>query len=140
MDDTCIHSESFDQHLTDLEQTFKALESANIQLRKDKCSFGYPYGEFLGHIVSHEGHSPIPRLLNKISNAQIPSSKKQLQRFLGLANFYREYIPKFATVAEPLYALTGDRKEWSWGAREEEAFQSLKTMLTKSPTTLAFPD
>ena len=101
VDYTCIHSESFEQHLTDLEKTFNALESANIQLRKDKCSFGNPCGEFLGHIVSHEGHSPIPRLMNKIRKAQRPSSRRQLQRFLGLANFYRKYIPKFATVAEP---------------------------------------
>ena len=129
VDDSCIHSESFEQHLSDLEQTLEALESANIQLRQDKCSFGYPCGEFLGHKVSHEGHSPIPRLVNKIRNAQRPSSKRQLQRFLGLANLYRDYIPKFATVAEPLYALTGERKEWAWGVQEEEAFQSLKTKL-----------
>ena len=90
VDDTCIHSEDFEQHISDLELTFKTLEAANIQLRRDKCSFGYPSGEFLGHWVSKEGHSPILRLVNKIRQAQTPISKKRLQRFLGLANFYRE--------------------------------------------------
>ena len=140
VDDTCIHSESFEQHISDLELTFKALESANIQLRLDKCSFGYPSGEFLGHKVSKDGDSPILRLVNKIRHAQTPTSRKQLQRFLGLANFYREYIPMFATIAEPLYKLTREQMEWIWGEQEEKAFQTLKCQLTENPTTLAFPD
>ena len=138
--DTCIHSERFEQHYTDLESTLKALKTANIQLRKDKCSFGYPSGKFLGHIVSSNGRSPLPRLVKKIHEAENPMNRKQVQRFLGLANFYREYIPNFAAIAEPLYTLTHSMREWTWGEREESAFRSLRTKLSESPVTLAFPD
>ena len=58
--------------------------------------FGYFKGEFVGHMVSKEGHHAVPRLVEKIRNAKIPNTKKELLRFLGLANFYREHVPRFA--------------------------------------------
>ena len=140
VDDTCIHSGNFEQHYADLEDTFKALKTASIQLRRDKCSFGYPGGEFLGHMLSPDGRSPLPRLVGKIREAEKPTNRKQVQRFLGLANFYREYIPNFAVIAEPLYLLTRELRAWTWGEQEENAFRSLRIKLSESPITLAFPD
>ena len=140
VDDTCIHSTDFKQHLADLQLTFEALSSAGIQLKREKCSFGYPSGEFLGHIVTETGHRPAERLVSKIEQAQVPVNKKQLQKFFGLANFYRDYIKEFAEIVEPLYTLTQDVREWVWGEREEHAFDTLRTKLSKSPVILAYPD
>ena len=63
VDDICVHSMDFEGHLSDLKATLEALRKANVQLRRDKCTFGYSEGEFVGHIISKEGHRPIPRLV-----------------------------------------------------------------------------
>ena len=140
VDDICIHSHSFTKHISDLRRTFECLKRVNLQLRRDKCTFGYYKGEFLGHLVSKEGHCPSPRLVEKIRNAEKPKNKEELLRFLGLANFYREYVLGFADVAEPLYALTKESTEWSWTASKNSSFEELKYRLTKDPVTLAFPN
>ena len=112
IDDICIHSATFEQHLEDVESVFQALEKANIQLRLEKCNFGYQEVEFLGHMISNEGHCPTPHLLEKVRNAQPPNGKKELQRFLGLCNFYMDHVPGYARIAEPLYRLTQKDQLW----------------------------
>ena len=140
VDDICVYSSSFEEHLKDLRSAFTALQKANIQLRQDKCSFAVRSGHFVGHIISGEGRRPAPRNVEKIVNAPRPSNRQELQRFLGLINFYREYIEGMAHVAEPLYRLTRKEVKWEWNSSSEDAFQDLKDKLVKYPVLLAFPD
>ena len=140
VDDVCVHSSGFGEHLIDLKATLRALREANIQLRRDKCQFGYSKGEFVGHIVSKDGHHAVPRLVEMIKNAKIPNTKRELLRFLGLVNFYREHAPGFAEVAGPLYHLTRESVEWAWNEAAGNAFETLKAKLVDSPIVLAFPD
>ena len=69
-----------------------------------------------------------------------PNTVTQLQRFLGTVNYYRCYIPRIASTAEPLYSLTKKRAPWVWNDRCEQAFQELRSALSREPVTLAFPD
>ena len=140
VDDICVHSAEFDSHITDLKSTLEALCKANVQLRRDKCSFGYREGEFVGHMITAEGHYPTPRLVEKIKTAERPRTKKELLRFLGLVNYYREHVQGFANIAEPLYRLTHDSAEWSWNETAETAFHSLRSKLIQPPVMLAFPN
>ena len=100
VDDICVHSSSFEEHLKDLRSAFTALQEANIQLRQDNNSFAVRFGHFVGHIISGEGRRPAPGNVEKIVNAPRPSNRQELQRFLGLINFYKEYIEGMAHVAE----------------------------------------
>ena len=104
IDDVCCFSDNFEQHLhaLDLEQTLCRLEAANMQLRPDKCLFGYYKGPFLGHVVSAAGCSPLPENIKAIKNCPRPTCKKELQRFLGMVNYYRSFIPRMAEIAAPL--------------------------------------
>ena len=138
IDDVCCFSVSFEQHLADLEQTLKRLQSANMQLRSEKCRFGYASGAFLGHDVSAKGCSPLPENIKAIQNCARPTSKKELQRFLGMLNYYRSLIPRMAEVASPLYALTGANVAWAWSEECEKSFSTLRDILT-SDMVLAFP-
>ena len=94
----------------------------------------------MGHIVSSHGHCPSPRLVEKIRDSARPKTRKELMRFLGLANFYREYVPRFADIAQPLYKLIHDSIEWLWDETTEGAFRTLITKLTDSRVILAFPN
>ena len=68
-----------------------------------------------------------------------PKCVKDVQKFLGLANYYHQFIKGFATVARPLHDLVKKDKKWDWTKREEKAFRELKERFTKEPV-LAAPD
>ena len=87
--------------------------------------------EFIGHIISEDGHSPTPRLVDKIRDAPTPKGKKELQRFLGLANFYRDHVPGYALIAESLYELTQKTQPWMWDDSAKNPFQTLKKVYQK---------
>lgn len=78
VDDVCVHSRGFKSHLHDLKST---LEARECPAQTRKCSFGYFEGEFVGHLISKEGHRPIPRLIEKVKNAQKPRTKRELLMF-----------------------------------------------------------
>ena len=79
---------------------------APIHLRRAKCRIGYSEIEFVGHVITAEGHRPLPRLIEKIKIQKRPSSLRQLKAFLVLLNYYREFLPNVAQVSSPLYNLT----------------------------------
>jgi len=69
----------------------------------------------------------------------MPKGVKDVQKFLGLANYYRRFIEGFATVARLLHDLVKKDKKWEWTEKEKKAFQELKEQFTKEPV-LAAPD
>ncbi|KAG5715227.1 hypothetical protein E4T56_gene3007 [Termitomyces sp. T112] len=68
-----------------------------------------------------------------------PQNKKEVQVFLGFANFYWRFIQDFLHHAHPLFDLTGKDVMWSWGPLEQTAFDTLKCAVTSRPVLL-FPD
>ena len=68
-----------------------------------------------------------------------PQNRKELERFLGLAGWYANFIPNFTDLSAPLNDLSIKDKLWGWSEKCEETFQTLKQKLM-SPEVLAFPD
>ena len=69
----------------------------------------------------------------------IPKYVKDMQKFLGLANYYCRFIEGFASVARPLHDMVKKDKKWDWIERQEKAFRELKEWFTKK-LVLAAPD
>ena len=109
-------------------------------MRIDKFHFGYRKVEFLGHILSGSGITTLPTIVNKIENQARPTNVKRLRSFLGLINYYREFLPKMADIAMPLYRLTKKGVQWNWSRDCEESYLTLCRALTDNPVTLAYPD
>ena len=126
VDDCCVFSRNFKEHLADLRATFIRIREGKVKLRRDKCRFGYEGGEFLGHYVSSEGRSPTQGATEKLRQFPTPCSLKELQRFIGSLNYYRSYIPNLARIAQPLYALTKKASGWEWTKDCQVAFDSLR--------------
>ncbi len=95
--------------------------------------------EYLGHIVSEDGIEADPRKLEAIHKFPEPTDLKPLRSFLGLASYYRRFIPNFSKVAAPLHSLTRKNAQFVWTPLCQQAFEQLKKLLTESPV-LAFPD
>jgi len=67
----------------------------------------------------------------------IPQGVKDIQKFLGLANYYHQFIKNFATIARPLHNMVKKNKKWEWTERQEEVFRKLKEKFTKEPVLAA---
>ncbi|CAM9946464.1 unnamed protein product [Heterosigma akashiwo] len=115
----CYSGKDFNQHLEHLEEIFRRLKVANLKLKLPKCWVGADQLPFLGHIASREGLKPDPKKIEAVRRLRRPGSKKQVRSLLGLASYYRQFVPGLHDC------------EWS--------FQTLKDSLTSAPT-LAFPD
>ena len=126
-----VHSATMTAHLQDLRSTLECYRRASMQLRRDKCRIGYSEIEFVGNVITAEGHRPLPRLIEKI--------KIQEKAFLGLVNYYREFLPKVAQVASPLYNPTLGDCEWLWNSECEESFCSMRDALSTNAIALAYP-
>ncbi|KAI3368651.1 hypothetical protein L3Q82_025653 [Scortum barcoo] len=94
---------------------------------------------FLGFIVGRGSLQMDPAKVSAVASWPTPSSRKQLQRFLGFANFYRRFIRGYSTVAAPLTALTSSKVTFQWSVAAKEAFDALKTRFTSAPI-LIMPD
>ncbi|CAC5426308.1 unnamed protein product [Mytilus coruscus] len=105
------------------------------QTRPSKCYIAYNSLEVLGHIVGTDRLSPNPDKIEVIKNAHSPTTKKQVRRFTGMAEFYRKFVPNFLDIASPLTDVTKKRQpnQVRWEDIHEKAFPSLKNALVQAP-------
>ena len=138
IDDLICHSRTFAEHLIHLTKIFEILRAANLKVKLSKCAFARPSVKFLGHIVSKEGIVPDPNNVKAVKEFRTPTKVKQVQSFLGLANYYRKFIQNFAQIAKPLTDLLRKDQRFIWTDECGRAFNLLKSKLT-SPPVLAYP-
>ena len=80
-----------------------------------------------------------PEKTEPIRTWPVPQNIKELQQFLGLANYYNSFVPKFAEVAAPLTGLLSGERTWVWSDACQRAFEHLRSLLCDSPVLL-LPD
>lgn len=133
LDDFILMSGSFEEHLNDLKLCFDRLEHFKLRLNRPKCFFACAQVKYLGHIISASGIHVNPEKVLAIKDMGRPNDAKQLLTFLQTCNWYRRFIPNFASQAKSLTHLTRKSVAWTWGPVQEEAFQKLKELLTSAP-------
>ena len=94
---------------------------------------------YLGHVISADGIATDPDKSNQVARWPVPTSAKEVQKFLGLANYYRRFVKGFASIAKPLHKLTEKNSVFKWTEECQEAFKELQRRLTSTPV-LAHPD
>jgi len=139
LDDIIIASPTFEDHLRHLREVFRRLKDAHLRLNPEKCRFCVPELKYLGHIVNRQGVRTDPEKIKAIGQWPTPSTVRQIRQFVGLASWYRRFIPDFSATAAPLTNLTKKNARWRWGTEEEQAFRALKKALSSAPI-LACPD
>jgi len=118
---------------------FCRLRDARLRFNPDKCHFCRPELKYLGHIVDRWGIRTDLEKVKAMTQRPRPSNVRQIRQFVGLASWYRRFIPDFSATVAPLTKLTRKNARWQWGDEEERAFCSLKKSLVSSPI-LACPD
>jgi hypothetical protein len=89
--------------------------------------------QYLRHIVSPEGISTDPEKLKAVQEWPTLKNKHEIRSFLGLCTYYRQFIPRFASIAKPLTKLTDQKQPFQWTSEVEAAFKTLKGALCTAP-------
>jgi hypothetical protein len=139
LDDILIASKDSTQHIQHLRLVFEVLQDAGLRINPAKCTFLVSSLSFLGHNLDASGISPMEKHVKALADFPPPSDLKDLQRFLGLINFYRRFLPGIAGTLQPLTdLLRGNPKTLSWSDTAAAAFCAAKAALI-SATALAHP-
>ena len=147
LDDIIIYSKTWEEHKKHISLVMHRLQQAGLKLNADKAYFGQRDVMYCGFIISGDSTRPNPKLCTAITEYPKPKDLKQVMSFLGMVNFFRFYIEKFADIAAPLHALTkqpyNKRKppdiQALWTTEHDQAFEGLKQALISEPV-LAQPD
>lgn len=134
LDDLLISSPDSETHIQHLRSLFTCLKEHGISINVSKCLLGVPELEFLGHHVNKHGIRPLLKKVEAILDFPIPASRRQLQQFLGLINFYHRFIPQCAKVLLPLYAMLRDKSmtKLSWSSIGNDSFHEAKSALANA--------
>ena len=84
-------------------------------------------------IIGEDGVKMEKEKVKGVVEWPVPKSVKDVQKFLGLANYYRWFVKDFAKIAKPLYEMTRKETKWSWGERQQKVFEELKERFTMEP-------
>lgn len=133
IDDIIIYSQNEIEFLNHLELVLKKLNDYNFRVKKEKCSFGLNSIDYLGFIVSGNGISISPTRCIALKNITEPKTTKQIRSFMGLANFFRKFIPDFAKKSIPLNRLCSKNTPFVWNESCQQAFKYIKEDICNSP-------
>lgn len=133
VDDVLIFSDSWENHLKHLRAVFERIRSAGLTLNKDKCTFAVAEIDYLGHRIGLGKVQPLEQKVNAMLCFPRPTQRKQLQSFLGLAGYYRKYIPHFAEISAKLTDMLKKGAKFQWTPEAEQAFIDLKSRLASRP-------
>ena len=138
MDDILVFSKDEREHETHVQRILAKLREHKLSLKLEKCWFSKKEIKFLGLIISEDSIKMDPGKVRAIKEWPIPTTKRELQQFLGFVNFYQQFVEGYAKIAKPLTKLTG-KEEWQWEMEQQEAFEGLKEQIIQE-ITLAIPN
>ena len=115
-----------DDHVVHVEVVFECLVTKNWHVKEKKCALFLPEVEFFGHVVFAEGVKVTVDKVDAELYLPTPSCLREVQSFLGLANFYRSFVKGFTAFAKPLTDLMRKEMDFTWGTEEEATFKKLK--------------
>lgn len=138
IDDILIPFSTVEEGLNYLQQTIEALSCAGFTINLQKCKFFVDNIEYLGRHISREGVRPSRTKVASLINSPVPSNVKQVRQFMGLASYFRKFIPDFATRTACITKLTKSHQKWEWGAEQDEARSYVIEHLSTKPCLTVF--
>jgi Reverse transcriptase (RNA-dependent DNA polymerase) len=135
LDDIIIYSRTKREHREHVHKVLRTLQKAGLQLDINKCEFTVQETKYL---VTSDGIKMDPQKVEAILQWKLPTGIKDLQSFIGFANFYRRFIKGFSTIARPLTNMLKNVAPWPESLPEEckVAFEELKKTFSSAPILL----
>jgi hypothetical protein len=139
IDDILVYSKNEEEHVQHLRVILQQLRDHQLYAKFSKCAFWLKEDPFLGHIISAEGITVHPSKVQEVLEWKAPKSVTQIRSFFRLAGYYRRFILNFSKIAKLMTKLLEKDVKFKWSLQCEEAFLTLKNLLTTAPV-LAQPD
>jgi hypothetical protein len=133
LDDILIFTKDLEEHRKITRRVLQRLEENELFLREEKCEFEKTEIEYLGLIISEDHVGMDPVKVAGVAEWPEPTNRREVQSFLGFANFYRRFIQDFSKHARPLFDLTRKDTSWTWGELQQSAFRKIKELVTSAP-------
>ena len=140
VDDICVTGNTPSEHFRNLETVLHKLEDAGMKLNKEKCQFYLPNVKYLGRIISKDGQRMDPSAVDAILNMPAPTSRHELQSFLGYLSYVRRHVPDLSRVTPVLSALLKKNVNFIWLKEHEIAFQLCKKLAGNMATLTHFDE
>jgi hypothetical protein len=139
LDDILVYTRgTLKEHVQHVHKTFAKLFQRNLKVKPEKCKFHRTNLEFLGFIVGRDGIQLDPDKIKSIWQWPQPKTVRDVQAFLGLANYNRKFIENYSKIATPLTELTKKDIRFQWTSKQEQAFHQLKLACQKAPVLRMF--
>ncbi|CAJ0920365.1 unnamed protein product [Ranitomeya imitator] len=121
------------EHHEHVKLVLERLQQNHLYIKLEKCEFHQTEIQFLGYVMSSRGICKDESKTQAIKNWRVVKNVKEVQRFIGFANFYRCFIRNFSVVVSPITQLTRKRSIFTWTPQAQEAFSHLKSKFTTAP-------
>jgi hypothetical protein len=144
LDDIVVYSNSLEEHTEHVQCVLAKLQEAGLYLKLSKCEFNMPRISFVGSIITLEGVEMEPDRVRTIAEWPEPESHRDIQVFLGFANFYRRFISAFSKIAKPMTDMLKGGKNGRFTGlfvptpAMKQSFQQLREAFTRAPVLVHF--
>ncbi|OBS15594.1 hypothetical protein FPOA_20713 [Fusarium poae] len=138
LDDILIFSDNDEEHKEHVHKVLKALQDANLLVEPEKSHFHVTEVDFLGHTISPGEIRMDRKKIAAVRDWPIPTTVKEVQSFLGFANYYRRFIRDFSKIANPLTELTKKDRKFVWIKDAQDAFERLRDAILEEPVLIMF--
>ena len=131
MDNILVETEEEKRYNEIVEEVLRRMKENNLYIKLEKCIQKVREIEFLGLVMGSGGIKIQEEKVAEVLEWPRPKTVKEVQKFLGLANYYRQLIKNFVKIAKLIYKLVRKDEKWNWEEEQEIAFKQLKQVFTK---------
>ena len=111
-----------EEHKKHLEMDFQKLRENQLYVKREKCVFTQTRINFLRHIIERKQIRMDMKKVRAIQEWKTPANVKELRSFLGLANYYRQFVEEYSKTVVSMTELLKKGVTWDWGIVCEVAF------------------
>ena len=133
LDDILVYSDNLTEHKQHVLEVLWRLRANGLFARADKCEFHVTSCENLGYMLSPNGLTMAQNKVQITQDWPEPRKVKDIQSFLGFANFYHRFIYEYSRIVVPLMNLTHKNVPWNFTDECRSAFNALKKAFTTAP-------
>ena len=133
IDDVMVATKTEEGHDEIVKEVLRRLEENDLFVKLEKYVWKVREVGFLGVIIGGDGVRIEKEKVQRVVEWPVPKSVKDVQKFLGLANYYRQFVKDFAKIAKLLHEMTRKENKWSWGEKQQKTFEELKERFTTEP-------
>ena len=132
-DDILLKGKDFTEHYDNLKAVLQRLKETGFKIKLSKCEFFIPEVEYLGFKISKHGILCHPDKISVVKRWKQPENVKELQSFLGMCGYLRQFIKDYAIICKPLFKLLKNDTPFSWTDQQENTFNELKNKIISAP-------